>query len=41
MTQQITLIKYKIISDNYLTQHNNTYDLTRKNGEVIRQKREV
>ncbi len=36
MTQQITLIKDKILSDNYFTLHNITYDLTRKDGEVIR-----
>lgn len=41
MTQQITLIKDKILSDNYFTLHNITYDLTRKDGEVIRHKREV
>ena len=40
MTQQITLIKDKILSDNYFTLHNITYDLTRKDGEVIRHKRE-
>ncbi|EFZ54774.1 GDP-mannose pyrophosphatase nudK domain protein [Shigella sonnei str. Moseley] len=32
MTQQITLIKDKILSDNYFTLHNITYDLTRKDG---------
>ncbi|EQA5951266.1 TPA: GDP-mannose pyrophosphatase NudK [Escherichia coli] len=41
MTQQITLIKDKILSDNYFTLHNITYDLMRKDGEVIRHKREV
>lgn len=41
MSQQITLIKDKILSENYFTLHNITYDLTRKNGEVIRHKREV
>ena len=41
MTQQITLIKDKSLSDNYFTLHNITYDLTRKDGEVIRHKREV
>ena len=41
MTQQITLVKDKILSDNYFTLHNITYDLTRKDGEVIRHKREV
>ena len=29
MTQQITLIKDKILSDNYFTLHNITYDLCR------------
>ena len=41
MTQQITLIKDKLLSDNYFTLHNITYDLMRKDGEVIRHKREV
>ncbi|EJJ4224443.1 GDP-mannose pyrophosphatase NudK [Salmonella enterica] len=41
MSQTITLIKDKILSDNYFTLHNITYDLTRRNGEVIRHKREV
>ncbi|MBA1932802.1 GDP-mannose pyrophosphatase NudK, partial [Escherichia coli] len=27
MTQQITLVKDKILSDNYFTLHNITYDL--------------
>ncbi len=33
MTQQITLIKDKILSDNYFTLHNITYELTRKEGD--------
>ncbi|EAR6784213.1 GDP-mannose pyrophosphatase NudK [Salmonella enterica subsp. arizonae] len=41
MSQNITLIKDKILSDNYFTLRNITYDLTRRNGEVIRRKREV
>lgn len=41
MSQKITLIKDHILSDNYFILHNITYDLTRKNGEVIRHKREV
>lgn len=34
MTQQITLIKDKILSDNYFTLHNITYDLTRKMAKL-------
>ncbi|MGG5978570.1 GDP-mannose pyrophosphatase NudK [Salmonella enterica] len=41
MSQTITLIKDKILSDNYFTLRNITYDLTSRNGEVIRHKREV
>ncbi|EBY7767046.1 GDP-mannose pyrophosphatase NudK [Salmonella enterica subsp. enterica serovar Umbilo] len=41
MSQTITLIKDKILSDNYFTLRNITYDLTRRNGEVIRHRREV
>ncbi|EJD1354802.1 GDP-mannose pyrophosphatase NudK [Salmonella enterica] len=41
MSQTITLIKDKILSDNYFTLRNITYDLARRNGEVIRHKREV
>ncbi|AID25505.1 GDP-mannose pyrophosphatase NudK [Salmonella bongori] len=41
MSRNITLIKDKILSDNYFTLRNITYDLTRRNGEVIRHKREV
>lgn len=38
---KITLIKDKVLSDNYFILRNITYDLTRSNGEVIRHKREV
>jgi len=41
MTLKIDVIKDKILSDNYFILRNITYDLTRKNGEVIRHKREV
>lgn len=41
MSMQIEIIKDKILSDNYFVLRNITYDLTRKNGEVIRHKREV
>ena len=41
MSQKITLIKDKVLSDNYFILRNITYDLTRSNGEVIRHKREV
>lgn len=41
MSQKITLIKDKVLSDNYFILRNVTYDLTRSNGEVIRHKREV
>lgn len=37
----IEIIKDKILSENYFVLRNITYDLTRKNGEVIRHKREV
>lgn len=37
----IDVIKDKILSENYFVLRNITYDLTRKNGEVIRHKREV
>lgn len=40
MTQQITLIKDKILSDNYFTLHNITYDLTPKTSATKRKKRE-
>lgn len=41
MSLKIEIIKDKILSDNYFVLRNITYDLTRKNGEVIRHKREV
>lgn len=41
MAFNIEIIKDKILSDNYFVLRNITYDLTRKNGEVIRHKREV
>ncbi|MGU3413969.1 GDP-mannose pyrophosphatase NudK [Enterobacteriaceae bacterium C34A] len=41
MAVNITLIKDKILSENYFVLRNITYDLTRKGGEVIRHKREV
>jgi len=41
MSFKIDLIKDKILSENYFVLRNITYDLTRKNGEVIRHKREV
>ena len=41
MSQKITLVKDKILSDNYFILRNITYDLTRANGEIIRHKREV
>ncbi|MEB4676726.1 GDP-mannose pyrophosphatase NudK [Enterobacteriaceae bacterium G50] len=41
MSFKIELIKDKVLSENYFILRNITYDLTRKNGEVIRHKREV
>lgn len=41
MSFKIDLIKDKILSENYFVLRNITYDLTRKNGDVIRHKREV
>ncbi|MCU6670461.1 GDP-mannose pyrophosphatase NudK [Enterobacteriaceae bacterium H4N4] len=41
MSLKIDLIKDKILSENYFVLRNVTYDLTRRNGEVIRHKREV
>lgn len=41
MSFNIEVIKDKILSDNYFILRNITYDLTRKNGDVIRHKREV
>ncbi|AFJ46194.1 GDP-mannose pyrophosphatase NudK [Shimwellia blattae] len=41
MAVNITIIKDKFLSDNYFILRNITYDLTRRNGEVVRQRREV
>ncbi|ANI81930.1 GDP-mannose pyrophosphatase NudK [Kosakonia oryzae] len=41
MSLKIKVIKDKILSENYFVLRNITYDLTRRNGEVIRHKREV
>lgn len=41
MSLKINVIKDKILSENYFVLRNITYELTRKNGEVIRHKREV
>lgn len=41
MSFNIDLIKDKILSENYFVLRNITYDLTRKDGEVVRHKREV
>lgn len=41
MSLKINVIKDKILSENYFTLRNITYDLTRQNGEVVRHKREV
>ncbi len=41
MSSAITLLKDKILSENYFVLHNVTYDLTRPGGEVLRHKREV
>lgn len=41
MSQKITLVKDKVLSDNYFILRNITYDLTRSNGDVIHHKREV
>lgn len=41
MSFNIKVIKDKVLSDNYFILRNITYDLTRKNGDVIRHKREV
>ncbi|WP_333855690.1 GDP-mannose pyrophosphatase NudK [Leclercia sp.] len=41
MNLKIELIKDKCLSDNYFILRNLTYDLTRRNGEVVRHKREV
>lgn len=41
MSFKIDVIKDKILSENYFVLRNITYDLTRKNGDVVRHKREV
>jgi GDP-mannose pyrophosphatase NudK len=41
MAFNIEIIKDKILSDNYFVLRNITYDLARKDGEVVRHKREV
>lgn len=41
MSLKIEVIKDKILSENYFTLRNITYDLTRRDGEVVRHKREV
>lgn len=41
MSLKITVIKEKLLSDNYFILRNFTYDLTTGRGEVVRHKREV
>jgi len=41
MSLKIEIIKDKILSENYFVLRNITYDLTRKEGAVVRHKREV
>lgn len=41
MSVTIHIIKDKLLSDNYFILRNITYDLARKNGGVVRQRREV
>ncbi|WP_312656577.1 NUDIX domain-containing protein, partial [Kluyvera ascorbata] len=41
MSLNITVIKDKILSDNYFILRNITYDLTQRNGDVVQHKREV
>lgn len=41
MSLRINVIKNQILSDNYFTLRNLTYDLLRRNHETIRHKREV
>ncbi|ORM74377.1 GDP-mannose pyrophosphatase NudK [Pantoea wallisii] len=41
MSLKITIIKDKLLSDNYFTLRNFTYELTRSNGDIVRHKREV
>ena len=41
MSLNITVIKDKILSNNYFILRNITYDLTQRNGDVVQHKREV
>ncbi|MGU9868367.1 GDP-mannose pyrophosphatase NudK [Kluyvera ascorbata] len=41
MSLNITVIKDKILSENYFVLRNITYNLTQRNGEVVQHKREV
>lgn len=41
MSANITLIKDKLLSDNYFVLRNYTYELATKSGEVVRHRREV
>lgn len=41
MSLNVTVIKDKILSDNYFILRNITYDLTQRNGDVVQHKREV
>ncbi|MCS2170711.1 GDP-mannose pyrophosphatase NudK [Scandinavium sp. TWS1a] len=41
MSFNIEIIKDKVLSENYFVLRNITYDLTRKDGEIVRHKREV
>ncbi|HEY2452249.1 MAG TPA: GDP-mannose pyrophosphatase NudK [Scandinavium sp.] len=41
MSFNIEIIKDQILSENYFVLRNLTYDLTRKDGDVVRHKREV
>jgi nudix-type nucleoside diphosphatase, YffH/AdpP family len=41
MSLNITVIKDKILSDNYFILRNIIYDLTQRNGDVVQHKREV
>lgn len=41
MSLNITVIKDKILSENYFILRNITYNLTQRNGEVVQHKREV
>ena len=41
MSLNITVIKDKILSDNYFILRNITYNLTQRNGEIVQHKREV